>query len=421
MLNEDDDTQVLRPVDDPTLAQVSTYADVGNIDDGEVDGGHGNRGGHGLRLLIALLVAAALIAGGVFGIQAFNSHISGLRRQQALSVCQKNLQSYDAALKQFQERVQKADEAAKITQAQVENPQTVSDLRDALDAQVPERKACPSTADRDVLNSNADQLDMGAGTLKENADTVDKAITAVSTSQSQKSLADAKDSLNRLLNSGRSVLTASEGKVADESTRTSLQDALTSAEKVVAANDISDAQQYVDSQSSLQKAIDAVNDSIKKKEEQDATHVTADNYQFDIPDYWKGRVNVKQDGDTVTVYSKSYPTRALCQLRVAQTSQMTAGDIANAMVANATLDSTRSVVVWTTRWGYVAAKSQLGDGGETLSSEEAQELVDLQTGGKVKYQQILDAESRGDGQSSDLLVQGDSFVQSTVFASLKAK
>jgi hypothetical protein len=262
---------------------------------------------------------------------------------------------------------------------------------------------------------------MSAGTLKENAETIEKASSAVTSSQTQKTLNDAKNALNNSLTSARSLLTSSDGKVADAATRTSLQEAITAAEKVLAANDISDKQQYVDSQSSLQKAVDTVNSSIKLKTEQDAAHITADSYQFDIPDYWKDRVTVQQDGDTVTVYSKKYPARAICQLRVVETSQMTAGDIGNAMVASATLDSTRSVAIWTTRWGYVAAKSQLGDGGENISADEAQELVDLQTGGKATYQQILDAESTGDSKSSSLLTLGDNFIQTTVFASLKAK
>lgn len=418
---EEDDTQILSPVGDAYPVQGAPHIATPESDDNGSGGRHGRGGRRGLRLLIAVLVAAALIAAGVFGVRAFSSHIAELRQQQALSSCKKNLESYDASLKVFNNAVEQASTAKSVTQDQVEDSQTVNDLQDALQVQVPKRQSCSAASDRDQLTSNSAQLDMSAGTLKENAETIEKASSAVTSSQTQKTLNDAKNALNSSLTSARSLLTSSDGKVADAATRTSLQEAITAAEKVLAANDISDKQQYVDSQSSLQKAVDTVNSSIKLKTEQDAAHITADSYQFDIPDYWKDRVTVQQDGDTVTVYSKKYPARAICQLRVVETSQMTAGDIGNAMVASATLDSTRSVAIWTTRWGYVAAKSQLGDGGENISADEAQELVDLQTGGKATYQQILDAESTGDSKSSSLLTLGDNFIQTTVFASLKAK
>ncbi|MCI1889773.1 MAG: hypothetical protein LKI98_04960 [Bifidobacterium crudilactis] len=423
-LTENDDTQILSPVGDGAVqgsSQMNAPTNPSGADGEDPDAGHAGGGRRGLRALIAVLVAAVLVAAGVFGVRAFSGHISELRQQQALSSCEKNLAAYDSALKSFNESMAKASTTKAVTPEQVDDAQTVSDLKDALQAKVPARKDCPAAGETDQLNANATALDMAAGTLKDNAGTVDKASAAVSSSQTRKGLSDAKNALNDSLTSSRSVLTSSEGKVADDASRTSLQEAITAAEKVLASNDVSDKQQYADAQSALQKAVDAVNASIKTKEEQDASHITTDSYQFDIPDYWKGRVTVQQDRDTVTVYSKQYPSRAICQLRVVETSQMTAGDIGNAMVANATLDSNRSVAIWTTRWGYVAAKGQLDGGGESIGTDEAQELVDLQTGGKATYQQILDAESSGDSNSSPLLTLGDTFIQSTVFSSLKAK
>lgn len=416
MSTENEDTQVLEAV------QVPAFQGGGPADPG--DGGHDDGQGHGRhwrRLLIALCVAVVLIAAGIFGARAFNGHITSVRQQEALEACRSNLTAYDKALKEFEAAKTKASaDAGSVGQNQVDDSATVSDLQDALKADVPTRSDCSANADRDTLNSNAAALEMNAGVLQDNTKAVSDAVTAVSASKKQKTVDDAKNGLNSVLTKARSLLSSTEGKVADNATRSSLQEAITAAEKTVAANDTSSTSSYENAQTALQKAIDAVNASVQKKEQEDSKHVTADQYQFDIPDYWQNRVVVQQSGDTATIYSKDYPDRALCQLRVVDTANITAGDIGSAMVAHAQLDSTHSVAVWTTRWGYVAAKDSLsGENAQKISDEEAQTLVDLQTGGKVKYQQIYDAEAKGDGQSFSLLNVGDEFVQSTIFNSLK--
>ncbi|WP_307997940.1 hypothetical protein [uncultured Bifidobacterium sp.] len=96
---------------------------------------------------------------------------------------------------------------------------------------------------------------------------LDKAMKAVEKSVEDKTLADAKDALSKAIDSAQSTLDGSDGKVQDNATRDALSKAIESAKKVL---DCDDAEAMNTAKSDLESKANAVNDSVKAKEQADA-------------------------------------------------------------------------------------------------------------------------------------------------------
>ena len=96
---------------------------------------------------------------------------------------------------------------------------------------------------------------------------LDKAMKAVEKSVEDKTLADAKDALSKAIDSAQSTLDGSDGKVQDNATRDALSKAIESAKKVL---DGDDAEAMNTAKSDLDAKTNAVNDSMKAKEQADA-------------------------------------------------------------------------------------------------------------------------------------------------------
>ena len=94
-----------------------------------------------------------------------------------------------------------------------------------------------------------------------------KAIGAVEKSVADKTLKDAKDALSKAIDSAQSTLDGSDGKVQDNTTRDALSKALDSARKAL---DGSDVEVMDTAKSDLDAKTNAVNDSVKAKEQADA-------------------------------------------------------------------------------------------------------------------------------------------------------
>ena len=94
-----------------------------------------------------------------------------------------------------------------------------------------------------------------------------KAIRAVEKSVADKTLKDAKDALSKAIDSAQSTLDGSDGKVQDNATRDALSKALDSARKAL---DGSDVEAMDTAKSDLESKVNAVNDSVKAKEQADA-------------------------------------------------------------------------------------------------------------------------------------------------------
>ena len=93
-----------------------------------------------------------------------------------------------------------------------------------------------------------------------------KAMKAVEQNVQDKILADAKDALSKAIDSTQSTLDGSDGKVQDNATRDALSKALETARKTL---DGSDAEAMNAAKSDLETKTNAVNDSVKAKEQAD--------------------------------------------------------------------------------------------------------------------------------------------------------
>lgn len=169
-------------------------------------------------------------------------------------------------------------------------------------------------------------------------------------------------------------------------------------------------------------------DAVAAKKEADAkaarTITTAD-YTLELPSYWDGRVTVKYEGDSVVVYSKNYPKRAICSISVDTQGDGPMGDIGTSQMGYASLSNGRYAHVWCDRYSYVIAYANITNSkspDDYYTYDEARELVDLQTGGAVYYDDVLAAMKDNDtDRADDLVFAQDTFFQNNVVSQIKAK
>lgn len=168
-------------------------------------------------------------------------------------------------------------------------------------------------------------------------------------------------------------------------------------------------------------------DAVAAKKEADAkaarTITTAD-YTLELPSYWDGRVTVKYEGDSVVVYSKNYPKREICSIFVDAQGDGPMGDIGTSQMGYASLSNGRYAHVWCDRYSYIIAYANITNStnpDDYYTYDEARELVDLQTGGAVCYDDVLAAMKDDDADANDLIFAQDTFFQDNIVSQIKAK
>lgn len=168
-------------------------------------------------------------------------------------------------------------------------------------------------------------------------------------------------------------------------------------------------------------------DAVAAKKEADAkaarTITTAD-YTLELPSYWDGRVTVKYEGDSVVVYSKNYPKREICSIFVDTQGDGPMGDIGTSQMGYASLSNGRYAHVWCDRYSYIIAYANITNStnpDDYYTYDEARELVDLQTGGAVYYDDVLAAMKDDDADADDLIFAQDTFFQNNIVSQIKAK
>lgn len=151
-------------------------------------------------------------------------------------------------------------------------------------------------------------------------------------------------------------------------------------------------------------------------------HVVADSYEFDIPKYWENRVRVAVSGNDVSVVSAKYPTFQICRLYVSDTVH-SLGDIGNSMIGKLNLSDGRVVQLWITRWGFVAGNAELNgtSGKDTPTEEQAEELVDLQTGGSTSYSAVKQEMAQSAEHSSALVFSVDTYLNKVLVPTLRVR
>ena len=168
-------------------------------------------------------------------------------------------------------------------------------------------------------------------------------------------------------------------------------------------------------------------DAVAAKKEADAkaarTITTAD-YTLELPSYWDGRVTVKYEGDSVVVYSKNYPKREICSIFVDTQGDGPMGYIGTSQMGYASLSNGRYAHVWCDRYSFIIAYANITNStnpDDYYTYDEARELVDLQTGGAVHYDDVLAAMKDDDANADDLIFAQDTFFQNNIVSQIKAK
>ncbi|MDB6563891.1 colicin transporter, partial [Bifidobacterium longum] len=255
MMNENDKTEILEPVETPAE----------NITEPSKDG---SRRPKWLPPLVAAVCAVILVAAGIIGWNAY----SGAKLAEAKEACvtaadtvRNNANEYNALLNGD------AADAAAVKAEQVKDSKTVESLGKELKASAPEYEGC--------VAENAQGLDAATVKLNEQADwyethekSLSKAVRAVAESKAAKRLDDAKTNLTAKLDEASKLLADSDGKVADNATRDALSNAIDAANGLKDGNDPA---KIDGARKTLEDAINGVNASVQAKTDADAQAAAA--------------------------------------------------------------------------------------------------------------------------------------------------
>ena len=157
------------------------------------------------------------------------------------------------------------------------------------------------------------------------------------------------------------------------------------------ADELRDAAQSRHDDAAAQKAADDA--AAAEREKREARRVATADYELYLPEYWDGRVNVQEDGNKVAIYANIDSRLEMCWIEVHSTPRPDAiGDVATSWIGSALLGPGEYAWVYANRWGYIIADfnhQNSSDPDTYYSFEEAEEVVDLETGGAIDYDTIL--------------------------------
>ena len=216
------------------------------------------------RWVIPVVTAAAvvlLIAVGVVSWRVVSNH---REHDQAVELCSGAVARLEKPAGGAAARTARYQEAAAISSDQVKDVKTVIAMARAVKNAGgirPQPVRCDASMTTEDLKTAADK----AKKLNGKYDKLDKAAKAVLASRDAKDLDDARTALEAKKDEASKLLGDSDGKVADNSTREALQNAIGQAEQTKGDK----AQAWRDAVGPLQAAIDQVNASIQAKTQAD--------------------------------------------------------------------------------------------------------------------------------------------------------
>lgn len=254
-MNENDKTEILEPVETPAE----------NITEPSKDG---RKCPKWLLPLVAAVCAVILVVAGIIGWNAY----SGAKLAEAKEACataadgvRNNANEYNALLNGD------AADAAAVKAEQVKDAKTVESLGKELKASAPEYEGCVAE-DAKGLDAATVKLGEQADWYKTHEQSLSKAVKAVTESKAAKTLETAKTNLTAKLDEAAKLLTDSDGKVQDNTTRETLTNAIDAATRLKDAND---ATKIDKARKTLEDAINGVNASVQAKTDADAQAAAA--------------------------------------------------------------------------------------------------------------------------------------------------
>jgi hypothetical protein len=215
-----------------------------------------------VRAAIILAGILVLVAASTGGLHAWHSS----QHQQAIQSCESAIQSQTDAASTLTKSHAQAEKLAGMQAGQLTNPSTLTTLKQAqAKSAKPLTAACSTTFTTQQLNDVTKQLNDSTTTLQSDAASINAAARAVVVSCDAKVLSDAKASLAQAIKDAQGTLDSSNGKVADNKTRVTLQQAIDVANKVLADSSVKDAKRYQDAKATLAAPVKSVNDSVAAK------------------------------------------------------------------------------------------------------------------------------------------------------------
>lgn len=224
-MNENDKTEILEPVETPAE----------NITEPSKDG---RKCPKWLPPLVAAVCAVILIAAGIIGWNAY----SGAKLAEAKEACAVAADGARGAANDYNAVVNgQAADASAVAADQVKDARTVDALAKALKTTAPEYEGCLAGS-KAGLDEATSKLDRQAAWYKTHAASLGKAVKAVESSR-----------LDRTVEDAEKLLADSKGRVADEKTRSMLEQAIKDRDA-----------------DAIGEAVNAVDGSVKAKEKADA-------------------------------------------------------------------------------------------------------------------------------------------------------
>lgn len=181
--------------------------------------------------------------------------------------------SAELGMRSSRRRLQRAMSLAKspdMSASSVADPKTIDELNAAMknaETAIPPVSCRASSQSRQTLESEAARADGASRHITEASARVEKAVKAVKASRKEKRVTDAQTGLKDCHATAGRLYADSDGKVADNTTRDALQQAVDRAGRLLKSTDTA---RIKEATTALQAASDAVRASIDAKNRQDA-------------------------------------------------------------------------------------------------------------------------------------------------------
>lgn len=125
--------------------------------------------------------------------------------------------------------------------------------------------------------------------------------------------------------------------------------------------------------------------------------VEAEHFRCTLPSYWRDKVDVAKSDDGLVIYAKGYENASasykgeLAELYYMDGTELdVAGDVGYAMMYSQAIGD-HHVEVWAPNWPWLVADANASNSLDSfgLSTQGLRTLIDLSTGGKIGYDQVL--------------------------------
>lgn len=223
---------------------------------------------HHHAMILAMAVACAIVLAGLAGTiawRAYTGHRAAHDLEEASALCAQARADAVRAVDEWNTVAAQARTLHDTSKGKVAADETRAALEKELEPVRGATPACPAGG-IDIIRSTARTNTRTTHTATDHTNALRQAINAVNASQTAKTLADARAALDKRVTEARKLYDSSDGKVSDANTRDGLKRQLDAAGTLKGSTDVD---KLKDARATLDKAMEAVNQSMKAKREKD--------------------------------------------------------------------------------------------------------------------------------------------------------